>query len=1056
MTERKTVTLKGIDTEWGCYSFYLDNTTDFSTWRHVEGNGENLKRFIGAKNRGNLGVYIHYSYPVFERAKGRCVLLRLIQVFGLLFCATYPLLSQVAIDQWTADNGLPMNTVRGICQTPEGYLWLATMDGLVRFDGIRFTTFNNSNTKGIRGNRFNWMACTAGGEFWAGTESSGVTRYDHGRFTTYTVRDGLPGDNISGVLSDKRGNIWVLARGGVVRWSADIRRFAPLDKQKHTYAYSLNAYGSSVFYGVDRTAVHLFVQGEQVDYPLPAQWPRDVSTTGLLDHEKYLWLLTTTGKRARFVDGHWSMVSCTASAGCNARLEELASYYRDSKGTIWRSAIELESGPRYVSYLVLPAGSELRKIAFNMLFEDREGNIWLATDGQGLCRVRAQTIRVYSREEGLPDRNVYPIYQDRAGRVWIGTWSGGLCLFNGTNCTNYSTAQGLASDQVGAIAEDRDGYLWFSVSQGLYRMKNGRLEYRSNDLVPSEFMIRAIHQDQDGAMWFGGDQGLIRLAGGYRTLLTKKNGLAADDVRVVINGCKGNLWIGGYGGLSSLYRGRVRAWTDRDGLPSNTIRALYEDAAGVLWIGTYDGGLGRLENGRFTRYTIREGLFNNGVFQILEDSRANLWMSCNRGIYYVSKRQLNDFAAGRISKITSVAYGKRDGMRNVECNGGLGPNGFKAHDGKLWFPTQDGVAVVDPEKLRGNIAPPPVIIESIAIDHAPVAFGRPLQITPDHENLEIQYTALSFISSERIRFRYQLSGLDRDWVEAGTRRAAYYSHLPAGNYIFRVSAAHDDGTWNPAGASVPIVVLPPYYRTWWFTLLLLALAVTSLSLFWRHRLKRFERAQAAQQAFSRQLIASQENERKRIAAELHDSLGQRLVIIKNLALLALQNRNGAGGLSGAQREQVEEISAEVSGAVREVKEIAYNLRPFQLDRLGLTAAVRSLIESAAAVSSITFSAEIGDIDGLFPRDAEINFYRIVQECLNNIVKHSLAEHALAWTERSGPRLTLTISDDGTGFVSESTHADRPLDGFGLTGISERRSSLGERRRSSRAPDRERP
>ncbi len=989
---------------------------------------------------------------MFEKAKVLAALLSLIQACGVLLCATHPVLAQVAIDQWTADNGLPMNTVRGICQTHEGYLWLATMDGLARFDGIGFTMFNRSNTEGIRGNRFNSMACTADGGFWAGTETSGLTQYYRGRFTTYSVRDGLPSDNISGVFADIGGNSWVLARGNVVRWLPDSRRFTPLLNQKYSYSYSIHGYGSSVFYGIDRTAVHLFVQGKQVDYPLPRQWPRDVPTTGWMDLQDHLWLLTTTGKRARLADGHWSMVSCIAKAPCKAEPQDSDSYYRDSKGTVWRGKIELDSGPRFVTYLMLPPGSQRPKIAFNAFFEDREGNIWLATDGQGLCRVRTQTITAYSMEQGLPDRNVYPIYQDSAGRVWIGTWSGGLCRFNGTNCTTYSTAEGLASNQVDAIAEDRDGGLWFSVLNGLYRLQSGHIEYRSNALPPwPEFVIRAIHQDRDGAMWFGGSDGLIRLERGRRTWLTKRDGLAGDDARVIIDGRNGNIWIGGYGGLSSVDHGRVRGWTERDGLPSNTIRALYEDAEGVLWIGTYDGGLGRFANGTFTRYTIRDGLFNNGVFQILEDSRANLWMSCNRGIYYVSKRQLNDFAGGRINKIAAFVYGKRDGMRNVECNGGLSPNGFKARDGKLWFSTQDGVAVVDPEKLTENPSPPPVIIERIASDHAPVALDRPLQITPGHENLEIQYTALSFINSERIRFRYKLSGLDRDWVEAGTRRVAYYSHVPPGKYTFTVSATHDEGVWNSAGASVALVVFPPYYRTWWFAMLLLGLATASLYWAWRYRLKQFERTQAAQQAFSRQLIASQENERKRIAAELHDSLGQRLVIVKNLALLVLKNRNGTGELSAPQREQVEEISAEVSGAVREVKEIAYNLRPFHLDRLGLTAAVRSLIETVAAASSIAFSAEIDDVDGLFPLDAEINFYRIVQECLNNIVKHSRAEHGLVWAERNGPRLTLTIRDDGAGFTLGSTHEDRPHDGFGLTGISERAQLLGGKATIQSAP-----
>ncbi len=238
--------------------------------------------------------------------------------------------------------------------------------------------------------------------------------------------------------------------------------------------------------------------------------------------------------------------------------------------------------------------------------------------------------------------------------------------------------------------------------------------------------------------------------------------------------------------------------------------ALYQDREGVLWIGTYDGGLARLEDGRLTRYTIKEGLFNNGVFQILEDARGNFWMSSNRGIYRVRKQELNEVAARKRSAITSVAYGKSDGMLNAECNGGAWPAGIKARDGKLWFPTQDGVAVIDPETISANPQPPPVVIESFLLDRAAVAFDRPVRISPGQESLEIAYTALSFINSEQLKFKYRLAGLDRDWIEADTRRTAYYSHVPPGDYVFQVIAANSDGVWNTEGQSLRIVVVPPF------------------------------------------------------------------------------------------------------------------------------------------------------------------------------------------------------------------------------------------------------
>jgi signal transduction histidine kinase len=398
--------------------------------------------------------------------------------------------------------------------------------------------------------------------------------------------------------------------------------------------------------------------------------------------------------------------------------------------------------------------------------------------------------------------------------------------------------------------------------------------------------------------------------------------------------------------------------------------------------------------------------------------------------------------------VTSYSYGVADGMLSRECNGAA-PAGWKSRDGRMWFGTIKGAVAIDPRTVRAS-RPPKVSIEQVAIDRRIIEVGQPVRVQPGEDNVEIKYTGLSWNRPAHIQFRVQLAGLDGDWVEMGTRRSSYYSHVPPGRYMFRVIADNGDGVWNSEGASVGVSFLPPFYSTWWFRALV-TLSLAGLAwLAWQRRVSQWKRAQAAQQAFSRQLIASHENERKRIAAELHDSLGQRLIIVKNLALLLLQTRTGASGLNGTQREQVEEISAEVSGAVREVKEISYNLRPYRLDRLGLTAALRAMIETALASSLTTFCAEIDNIDGVFPKQAEINFYRIVQECVNNILKHSQAAQASVRIRRTKERLTLTVRDDGRGFAEDSAQAGS-LEGFGLTGISERAQLLGGRAAIHSAP-----
>ena len=591
-----------------------------------------------------------------------------------------------------------------------------------------------------------------------------------------------------------------------------------------------------------------------------------------------------------------------------------------------------------------------------------------------------------------------------------------------------------------ALGGDREGNLWIGTHGGLGIFRDGQF-HRPAVPVPEHAVAQAILQDRGGTMWIGTTNGLVTYRYGPSRTLTVQDGLAGNDIKVIIESASGDLWIGGYGGITRFHDGQFTHWSERDGLPSDNVRTIYEDRDGVIWIGTYDGGLGRFKDGKFTRYTERDGLFNNGVFQILEDGRGNFWMSCNRGIYRVSKQELNEFAEGRRAKITSVAYGKADGMLNVECNGGMWPAGIKASDGKLWFPTQDGAAVIDPESVRINPQPPPVVIEQALIDRVPATMQGSLKIPPGKENLEIEYTALSFIHSEQIRFRYKLEGLDSDWIDAGSRRTAYYSHLPPGNYIFHVIADNSDGVWNNVGQRLVITVEAPFYLTWWFIVLEALAAATLIALAVRYRLAQLQRAQAMQKAFSQQLIASQENERQRIASELHDSLGQRLVVINNLALFAMRSQ-GNGASAADEPGAMQEISAEASLAMQETREISYNLRPFQLDRLGLTKAVEAMVRTAGSASGIHMTAKVDNIDDAFPADLRINFYRIVQESLNNIMKHSHATEAEVRVTRYDNRIVLSISDNGLGFNPATRPSKGGTTGFGTTGMQERAHLLG--------------
>jgi ligand-binding sensor domain-containing protein len=610
----------------------------------------------------------------------------------------------------------------------------------------------------------------------------------------------------------------------------------------------------------------------------------------------------------------------------------IACISEDARGTLWVSTMAggLFQLPDNKASAAEVTGSTPTPIDFNpagapagnradVIFSDREGTIWLGTSNYGLLRASKQVVRVYSKRDGLSSDNVYPVFEDRQGAVWIGSWPGRLVRFKEGKFT-YSGEPTLPT----AIAEDRDGALWLGKNVGLERFNSGKWTDEETILgMPTRsYEVDAIHQDRQGTMWFGTSEGLVSYQDGARKFYTTSDGLAGKAIKVILEDRQGALWFGTYGGLSRLTDGKFTSYTKSDGLASDHVRSLYEDGEGVIWVGTYDGGLSRIKDGRITTYTTNEGLFNNGVFQILDDQRGNFWMSSNLGIYRVTRQELNDFADGKIHKVTCISYGKRDGMLTAECNGGTAPSGVRTRDGRLWVSDADRRCSHQPADVPLNSLPPPVLIEGLVVDGMPAGRGSQVRILPGQEAFEVHYTGISFINPEYVRFRFRMEGLDKDWVEAGTRRAAFYSHLPPGSYRFRVVAANASGAWNLEGASLEVIVEPPFWRTWWFSMMVVAVLAAIAIGFYRRRVTILKRAHAAQEAFSRRLIESQENERKRIAAELHDSLGQSLSIIMNRATLALNKPEDRRRVL----DQVGEIASAASEAIKEVREVAYTLR----------------------------------------------------------------------------------------------------------------------------------
>ena len=942
--------------------------------------------------------------------------------------------AQYRFDSWTTDNGLPQNSISSIVQTRDGYLWIATFDGLVRFDGVRFKVFNKSNTKGLSTNRFTALYEDKDGTLLVGTNDGGLTRYRDGVFTSSTVADGVPEGPVLFFYQDLKGELFIgigngrfyMREGKFI--SAPPEYLVPLLKQ-HYLAPSGSQWTIEANEAVqinDGRVTRYRIKMKDTFYSRPYE-----------DSERNLWL-GDVSVMYKLRDGQVTRYSQKDGVPPRGALRP---YCEDAQGGVWFAAdgavVRFKDG-RFTAY---GNDRELAGLSITCLLKDREGTIWIGTSG-GLFRLAKQFITGLSTGSGLLHREVYPIMQSRNGDIWVGS-IGGLSRFR--DGVFHNTPLPVPINYVQALSEDSTGRLWIGIVGGLLRYENGRLENFSSLVGGPEVTVCTILTDRNGEVWVGSDHGLFRFKEGQVVAhYTTKEGLPLDDVRVIYEDRQGNLWIGTSGSLTRFEYGKFISYAMPEGAARSHIRCIYEDADGTLWIGTYDDGLSRFRDGRFVNYRVDQGLFDDGVFHIIEDRHGYFWISCNRGIYRVSRQELNNFAGGKISRVNSVAYGKRDGMLNIECNGGREPAGIVTRDGKFWFPTQEGIAVVDPEAVYINPLAPPVLIESITLERNPVDFQNEITIQPGQRGLEISYTGLSYIKADQTKFKYKLDGLDTDWIDAGTRRVAYFPYLPPGAYTFHVIAANSDGVWNMAGARVSVIVRAPFWRRSWFWLVCSIAVISIAAIFIKSRLVQLKRQQREREAFSRGLIESQEAERKRLAGELHDSLGQNLLIVKNWALIALNSL----AEDNPAREHLTEISENTSLAINEVREISHNLRPRQLERLGLTSTIEQMVRQVRSSTDIKFITETDNIDGLLSRESEINLYRVLQECLNNILKHSAATNAWLSIKRTAGGAQIICRDNGKGFDPETMSLSS---GMGLTGMAERVRMLGGRYTMESAP-----
>ncbi len=955
-------------------------------------------------------------------------------------------LTQYVHDSWQAEQGLPQNSVTAITQTRDGYLWLGTQEGLVRFDGVRFTVFDTRSTPELGNNFVLCLLEDRAGRLWIGTYG-GLTKLESGRFTRYTTREGLPHDQVRALLEDRSGRLWIgTLGGGAIRMEAGkLVRDPAVDALpgKRIRAFAEDRHGAlwmATEEGLGKLSagvVRLYTTADGLTH-------KDIRAL-FLDRQGALWIGTDGGGLDRLA--HGAITALTAKDGLPHDL--VRSLHGDAAGNLfvgtWGGGLGRLSNGRLTA---ITAREGLASDQIWTIYEDREGSLWVGTDAGGLHRFKDGAFTAMTTREGLTNDVAMSLLEDRSGALWVGTYGGGLDRLapDGT-VTAFTTANGLPHDTVQALHEGRDGTLWIGTSGGgLGRLSRGTLTaLTTRDGLTSD-LVRSLLEDRAGTLWIGTDGGgLCRLRDGTITAVTPRDGSPFDVVLCLLEDRSGNLWIGtDGGGLGLLSNGRLTARTTREGMSNDIVSALHEDRDGTLWIGTSGGGLGRLKGGRLAWVSRKEGLFDDTVFSILEDDAGQLWMSCNKGIFRASRQELEDVMDGKRPAVASIAYGTADGMKSAECNAGT-PAGWKARDGRFWFGTLRGAVAVDPRRVAGNPLPPPVVIEEVLVDGRLSARAGPLRLPAGTRSVEVHYTGLSLLSPSRVRFRYQLAGFDPEWVDAGTRRTAYFTNLPHGEYSFRVKACNNDGLWNEEGASLAFTVEPRFHETGLFRLLA-ALAAVAVpygayrARLWRVRARerelvalveeRTRNLRAEKERTEAALAEAEEHERRAEAASqaksvflanmshelrtpLNAVLGFNQLLERDPAITG-ESREGLAIIQRSGEHLLGLINDVLSISKIEAGRLSLEPRPFQLKEL--LSAVHAMVRVRAESKDlpVVFELDPGLPDVVLGDDGKLR--QVLVNLLGNAVKFTERGHVSLRARWESGRARFEVEDTGPGIA----------------------------------------
>lgn len=953
---------------------------------------------------------------------------------------------------WQTDEGLPNNRVQAIAQTPDGYLWVGTFEGLARFNGLEFKTYNCANTPQLKNASIMALCPDANGALWIGTEGGGVARLWQGQFSLFTAKDGIAGDNIRAITQSRDGAIWIASTQGLSCFRNG--KFQTYTTRQGLLSDTVTALCEdpdgfmwmATTKGLNRlragaieafTATNILAESHRRKWNVGTPAMDAVAATNRLSNNSIRSLWLDRGHRLWIGSDYGLMwynagnfYAYTTLYGLSDNF--ISTLYEDSQQNLWVGTYSGLNRFREGRFHTELNNHGVPYDQVNVIFEDTHGDIWVGSR-EGLIRLTTKPFSVETKLQGLSHNHVTSVLEDHLGRLWVGTWGGGLNQLIEDKVRVYGTTNQLPSDLILALCEGNDGSIWAGADNngGLFRLHNQSVTHYTVRDGLIDGAISTLHEDRENNLWIGTRQGLCRLSNGV--FVTESNA-QKRPIRAICEDSHGQLWFGGDAGLMRRHNGEIENLSDKGTFPSGTVSALYADAEDELWVGTLNGGLLRWRREHWERFGIQDGLFSSEVLGILED-HGWLWLTSTKGIFRVRKNDLEALNPGSKGVVPCIVYGRADGLESIVCGSMATPAAWKTADDRLCFATTKGLAITDAHDTKIDLSPPPVYIEQAEVDRKPIppSSGQTQKIPPSHGELDIHFTALDLRSPEKCRFRYRLVGVDSDWVNADIHGTAHYNNVIPGNYRFHVLACNKDGVWNETGASLDLELRPHFWQTWWFGTLavaaLVGLAGGSARLVTQRKMQRrlelMERKHAV------------ERERGRIAKDIHDDLGS------SLTRIMLLGQRAKGDLAEHKEvgSHLEKIVSFSRGTIQAMDEIVWAVNPRNDNMDGL---VNYLVEYAdqyfkdsgircrlqmPIASQLTLSTEVRH-----------DLFLAVKEALNNVLKHSLASEVQIEVFHNDSTVNIVIDDNGCGFDQDSARNGRQ--GNGLQNMRKRIDALG--------------